>query len=108
MKLNVYNVLYINLFEFLLQGLEFRLEISHLILLAEFFARAAKMFKQGINKQHHIFLADSAPNKDEESKIEENSLDYLCDKVASLRRESFKRQRIKENLNTLIKNSKHT
>jgi hypothetical protein len=45
MRLNVPNVLYINLFEFLLQGLEFRLEISHLVLLTEFFARAGKMFK---------------------------------------------------------------
>jgi hypothetical protein len=56
MRLDIPNVLFFNLIEFLVQGIELRLEIAHLILLMEFFTTANKMFKREITQQHMIFL----------------------------------------------------
>ena len=44
LRTDVPNVLYFDLVEFLLQGLELKLELSHLVLLTEFGTYAGKLF----------------------------------------------------------------
>jgi hypothetical protein len=55
LRRDVENVLYFDLVEFLVQHLELKLELSHLVLLSEFGTRVGKIFKTNLNIQHKIF-----------------------------------------------------
>ena len=52
------NVMYIELVEFLMQHLELKLELSHLVKLSEFGTRVVKILETNINSQHKIYLSD--------------------------------------------------
>lgn len=49
MRKDVQNVLYFDLVQFLVQHLEVKLELSHLVSLAEFGTRVGKIFKTNLN-----------------------------------------------------------
>ena len=55
MRLDVPNVLYIELLEFLMRGVDIKLELSHVVQLTEFMSRVGKIFDRNLIKQHSIF-----------------------------------------------------
>ena len=55
LRLDVPNVLYFDLIKFLLQGVDIKLELSHLVEVSEFMTRVGKIFKRNLIKQHSIF-----------------------------------------------------
>lgn len=59
MRKDVQNVLYFDLVQFLVQHLEVKLELSHLVSLAEFGTRVGKIFKTNLNQQHRVFEQSS-------------------------------------------------
>lgn len=52
---NVPNVVYIELLEFLLRGVEIKLELSHIVQITEFLTRVGRIFNRNYIKQHSIF-----------------------------------------------------
>ena len=50
MQTDVPNVMYFNLIEFLLQKIDLKLELSHVVLVAEFIRRVGKPFKRNLIK----------------------------------------------------------
>ena len=50
MQTDVPNVMYFNLIEFLLQKIDLKLELSHVVLVAEFIRRVGKLFKRNLIK----------------------------------------------------------
>ena len=55
MRTDVPNVVYIELVEFLMQGLELKLDLAHIVLLVEFGTRVGKIFNKNLTQQHKIF-----------------------------------------------------
>jgi hypothetical protein len=55
MRLDVPNVLYIELMEFLMRGVDIKLEFSHIVQLIEFATRVGKIFDRNLIRQHSIF-----------------------------------------------------
>ena len=47
--------MYFNMIEFLLQKIDFKLELAHVVLVAEFIRRVGKLFKRNLIRQHEIF-----------------------------------------------------
>ena len=56
MKTNIPNVTYITMFEFLLQELELKMEINHLMTILEFVTEYNAQSNVGIYSTHPIFL----------------------------------------------------
>jgi hypothetical protein len=63
MKTNIPNVTYITMFEFLLQELEMRMEINHLMAILEFLTEYNAQSDVGIYSNHAIFC--EPPKKSE-------------------------------------------
>jgi len=66
MRVDVPNVLYIDLLEFLMRGVEIKLELAHIVELTEFITRVGRIFNKNLIKQHSIFqrseLKEMAPD----------------------------------------------
>lgn len=56
MRVDVPNVLYIELLEFLLRGVDIKLELSHIVDMTEFMTRVGRIFNRNLIKQHSIFI----------------------------------------------------
>ena len=55
MQTDIPNVLYFNMIEFLLQKIDLKLELAHVVQVAEFVRRVGKLFKRNLIRQHQIF-----------------------------------------------------
>ena len=52
MQTDVPNVMYFNMIEFLLQKIDLKLELAHVVLVTEFIRRVGKLFKRNLIRQH--------------------------------------------------------
>ena len=55
MQTDVPNVLYFNMIEFLLQKIDLKLELAHVVNVTEFIRRVGRLLKKNLIKQHSIF-----------------------------------------------------
>jgi hypothetical protein len=55
MRVDVPNVIYIELLEFLMRGVDIKLELAHIVEITEFMSRVGQIFNKNLIKQHVIF-----------------------------------------------------